>query len=284
MAYLKKAQCLRKMEYRGIEDMFHASINIGLMGANKPKKIRTLLEKTLELLPDMPEALMQMGLLINPGWFGKNNDEAIKYFNRAIQLKPDYAAAFYNRAMSFYESASHDYKYRSIYDMREKEYSENAKINFKKAIDDLTEAIRIRPFDSLYHLNRGTVNSMLKEHGKAVEDFSNAINYASDELRKQLVNDTLIFNLRGKEYTELKDYDKAIKDFSESLRIKSLRKKQDYNKTLLLRGIAYNLANEKEKAKADFKEYLSRKLKDEDKSGREEIYRLTGLKVEDIFC
>jgi len=190
-AYLKKAQCLRKLEYRSFSDMFHTTINLELMGMIKSKRIKILLEKALELFPDMPEAIMQMGLLINSGCFRDKITEAINFFNKAIKLKPDYAAAFNNRAMSFYKSAIYDYEYHLICENYEKKYSENAKINLKNALTDLTEAIRLRPFDSLYQLNRGIVNSMLGEYNKAVENISNAINYASDVLRKQLIKDTI---------------------------------------------------------------------------------------------
>jgi tetratricopeptide (TPR) repeat protein len=126
----------------------------------------------------------------------------------------------------------------------------NDNFNLDKAILEFTEAIRIRPFDGNYYLNRGGKYSKLKNHKKAVEDFSNAINYGSDDFKKI----TLIFHLRGNEYTELKDYEKAIVDFSKSILIRP-----DYIKSLLMRGNAYLGTGEKDKAKADFDEYLRKK-------------------------
>jgi tetratricopeptide (TPR) repeat protein len=117
----------------------------------------------------------------------------------------------------------------------------------------------------------------LGESKEAIEDYSSAINYASDVLKEQLKTNVLIFNLRGKEYTELEDFDKAIEDFSETLRLNL-----DDDNTLLLRGKVYYLAGEKDKAKADFEEYINRKRKDADTSARDEISELIGVMPEDI--
>jgi len=272
IAYLKKAQCLRKL---------NATHNYGLIfydetGSTFLKRerigIKKHLEKALELLPNMPEALMQLGLLNSPGWLSDKYDKAIIFFNRAIQLKPDYAAAFNNRAMIFYGSED-ICKLLSISDDpkdKERFEVEEVKINFKNAIVDLTEAIKIRPFDAIYYLNRGIFHSKLGEHKESVEDLSNTINYASDKVKDRLLKEgLLIFNLRGKEYTEIKDYGKAIDDFSETLRLhpsynEKLTLEPNYDETLLLRGKAYYLSGEKDKAKADFDEYKKRKHKDVD--------------------
>ena len=275
VAYLKKAQCIRKL-YSGKtpESIFYDQMG-GLFGEEK-KDIKEFLFKALKLLPDMPKALMQLGLLNAPGPFGSKRfrERAIKFFSMAIQLKPNYAAAFNNRAMNFYDLM---YEYQFL--IKNKDYIKKSKSNFRIAVTDLTEAIRIRPFDAVYYVNRGIFYSNLEEYKEAVEDFSNAIHYASDALKDGLIKEgILIFTLRGKAYTELKDYNKAIDDFSESLHLKP-----EHDKTLLLRGKAYFLAGEKEKAKEDITEYLSRKRKATDDASRNEIIRIIGVTPEDIL-
>jgi tetratricopeptide (TPR) repeat protein len=286
IAYLKKAQCIRKLcSCKTAGFIFYEESSLIIYEENgidiNEEYVKRLLEKALELTPDMPEALMQLELLKNLPFisFFYHQDNAIN-FNKFIQLKPDYAAAYNNRAMVFY--------YKSI-DLTDKDNLENNKINFRNAISDLTEAIRIRPFDALYHLNRGVFHSRLSEHKEAIDDFFNALDYASDKLKEQLLTDVMIFNLRGKEYLELKDYEKAIKDFSESLHFLSDKDdelpsffKQDSNNTFLLRGKTYYLLGEKEKANSDFKEFLNNKIKLVDDEGREEINDLIGVKLEDI--
>ena len=236
VAYLKKAQCIRKFRsthHCGL--LFYDETGSNLAFEKTTRSNKKLLEKALELFPDMPEALMQLGLLNIPGWLSDKYDKAIKFFNKAIQLKPDYAAAFNNRAMLFFGSEDSCRIFSAISgDQKDKERLEEAKkkvkINFKSAVADLTEAIKLRPFDAIYHLNRGIFHSKLDEHKEAVEDFSNALNYASDAIKDGLIKENfLIFNLRGKEYTALKDYGKAIDDFSETLRLRPT-----YNERLLL--------------------------------------------------
>jgi len=182
VAYLKKVQCLRKLGAFKIIGFILYEEDVLFFDEEakkiiKNEDIKNLLEKALELSPDMPEVFMQLGLL-NHSFFGLpyKKDEVKKYLNKAIQLKPDYAAAFNDRAMLFYE-------YNLLEDREDKKNIEKNKLNYKNAITDLTEAIRIRPFDAIYHLNRGVFHSRLEEQKEAIEDFSNAINYASDVLK-----------------------------------------------------------------------------------------------------
>jgi len=278
-AYLKKAQCRRKLESGyTCEVILYENIGIGVFGKMK-KSIQKLLNRALELSPNMPEALMQLGIINEYDFYDHIDYKAISFLSMAIQIKPDYAAAFNNRAMCFRSlDEVQTIGNQEEIDKFEKEKFEKNKGKFRSAVDDLTEAIKIRPSDAVYYLNRGVFHSKLKEHKEAVEDFSNAINYASDKIKEPLKKDEKIFNLRGKEYTELKEYGKAIEDFSETLILKP-----NYDNTLLLRGKAYYLAGEKEKAKADIEEYLNHKRKTEDDKNRREIINYTGIAPEDIL-
>jgi tetratricopeptide (TPR) repeat protein len=277
VAYLKKAQCLRKFNFFGTLRIGSISYDeIGFFSYNEAginietEDLKILLKNALELSPNMPEAFMQLGL-INSYFFGIEGfqDEAKYYFTRAIQLKPDYAAAYNNRALIFE---------RTTIDPEGKE-------NIKSAVADLTEAIRIRPFDAIYHLNRAAFHSKLGEHKEAVEDFSKAIDYASDALKDKLETyDFNIFKLRGKEYLELNEYSKAIDDFSASLRLVSGDDGTLLdNDTLLLRAKAYYFSGVKDKTKEVFEEYLKRKRNDADTESRKKFFELTGLKPEDIL-
>jgi len=280
VAYLKKAQCIRKRgSMTTIGFIFYEEGGIIFYEeAGKlveTEELKSLLEKALELSPDMPEALMQLGLLEYSGLFGFSEDEAKDWLSKAIQLKPDYAAAFNNRAMLYY--------YSTIENEKDRDKIEKAKIDYKDAVVDLTEAIRLQPFDAIYRLNRGVFHSRLGEHKEAIEDFSSAINYASGVLKDKLKKDVFILNLRGKEYLGLKEYGKAIEDFSETLRLgdngytvinkfsEFKRSKSGYVDTFLIRGKAYYLAGEKDKAKTDFEEYLNRKCSIEDNRNRAEV-------------
>jgi len=290
VAYLKKVQCIRKLgPLKTIGFIFYEETNPLLYDEAgnllKKENIKNLLEKALELSPNMPEAFMQLGLLNYRGLFrflSDNEDEAKDWLSKAIQQKPDYAAAFNNRAMLFY--------YSKIENEKDKDKIEKIKIDYKNAVADLTEAIKIRPSDAIYRLNRGVFHSRLGEHKEAIEDFSNAIHNASGVLKDKLNTKVLILNLRGKEYAELKEYRKAIEDFSETLRLRdndlsseSKHSKPDYGDTFLMRGKSWYLAGEKDKAKADFEEYLNRKCNTEDDENRWQVSNYIGVKPEDIF-
>jgi len=280
VAYLKKAQCLQKLD-QCVRFKFRGCIYSG----NREYNIKELLEKAMELSPDMPEALMRLGTEYGRihQFDDDHIDEALNLFNRAIQLKPDYAAAFNNRATCY--RSSKDLFKSSDDGQQDKDEIEKAKSNSMKAIEDLTEAIRIRPFDATYYLNRGEYYSCLKMHEKAIDDYSNVLKFGSDAFKKMFP----IFFHRGNEYMELKEYGKAVEDFSESL---CFLPAQDYTQVifggdaygdrLLMRGKAYYLADEKDKAKADFEEYLKRRRDNEDASCREKIYKHIGVKLEDI--
>jgi tetratricopeptide (TPR) repeat protein len=291
VAYLKKAQCLRKLEeghtvgfiyYEEPDSIFYDDSGIWI----KAEDIERLLKFAISLSPNMPEVYMQLGLL-NNGFFDADKEKAMPLLTKAIQLKPDYAAALNNRAMifrnSFYSSILTD-------NQQEKDdFEKNKRNDFRSAVADLTEAIRIRPFDAIYNLNRATFHSKLGEHKEAVEDFNKAIDYAKGRLKEKLITEVLIFKLRGNEYLELKEYGKAIEDFSEALRLNpddegfpKITFFKANNSALLLRARAYYLAGEKDKTKEVFEEFLSRMRNDADTAGREKIYELTGLRPEDI--
>jgi tetratricopeptide (TPR) repeat protein len=293
VAYLKKAQCLRKLG-EGHTVGFICYEETGFFFGNEmgisieAKDLKELLTTALRLSPDMPEAFMQLGLLNSTDLFGSYQDQAIYLFTKAIELKPDYAAAFNNRAMVDARIPWHSSYHSPFYD-RENYYDseKNGKRN-QCAVADLTEANRIRPFDALYHLNRATFYSRLDEHNKAVEDFNKVIDYDQGKLKEKLMIEVLIYKLPGKEYLELKEYGKAIDDFSESLRLKPddeglpefYYRFNPSNSVLLLRAKAYYMAGEKDKSKKVFEEYLNKIHNDADTVVRKNIYELTALGLE----
>jgi tetratricopeptide (TPR) repeat protein len=265
VAYLKKAQCLQKIEQCAIlasenDLLLPPTENSGTFiftidDKQEQKEIKGLLEKALELSPEMPEALMRLGITYGNITNEEGNiDTAINLLTRAIQLKPDYAAAFHNRSNVIHKLGGED--------------------NIKKAIADLSEAIHIRPFDALYYYTRANRYTDLAMYEKAIEDLSSAINYSSNAFKKTV----RIFLKRGKKYMELEEYGKAADDFTESLNLE-----KDHVNTLLMRGKAYYLAGEKDKAKADIEEYLSRKRKSAYDAGREEIFKHIGVMPEGIL-
>ena len=276
LAYLKKAQSMQKLvDALDIETYNESKIVFTSSSENTNEdtqnSIKELVEKALELSPDKPEALMQMGKVFmrTPEPENKHFVKAIEMYSRAIQIKPDYAAAFNNRGMAHNPDGSkYFFPKFSDGDLGDLENTSGVPVmslavcipdsdkdcfqsDSKKAIADYSEAIRLRPDDPVYYFNRGPHYSESKEHEKAIEDFSAAIHYSSDEFKRKLK----IFHIRGMEYMEVKDYKKAIDDFSESMRLTP-----DKAESLFLRAKCRALNGEHEKAKADLAELKDLKI------------------------
>lgn len=87
----------------------------------------------------------------------KRNDDAIRDFNKAIQLKPGYAEAFFNRGVVF---------------VREKRNGE--------AIKDFNKAIELKPDCAEAYVNRGIFFGIEKRSDDAISDFNKAIELKHD--------------------------------------------------------------------------------------------------------
>ena len=238
-AYLKKAQCLQKLEEYTQFENIESINNCQNINIRKQKKIKTLIEKALILYTNIPEAINQLGkYYYKMSISGNNNfDKAIDMYTIAIELKPGYAAAYNNRSVLY---ASKVYSEVNI----------SPQENLYKAINDFTEAIKIRPFYAMYYYNRGRNYSKLQDHKKAIDDLSGAIQHGSVEFKKKIP----LYYLRGDEYMWLRNYDKSIDDFSQQILLRP-----DLIRSFLMRGNAYLGIGEREKAKADMDEYLRRK-------------------------
>ena len=112
--------------------------------------------------------------------------EAIKFFNRAIELKADYAEAFLSRGNALFkmgkaERAVWDYdraielnpKFIKAYNHRAYCYIEMK--DFRRAIEDFTHVIKNMPDYADVYVSRGQIHRWKNRHDKAMTDFSQAI-------------------------------------------------------------------------------------------------------------
>ena len=113
----------------------------------------------------------------------KQYEKAIENYNKAIELKPDYALAYNARGIA----------YAGLKD-------------FEKAIEDLNKTIQLEPDGAHAYNNRGNVYGRLKEYQKAIEDCTKAIQINPGH--------TNAYYNRGMAYAGLKKYQKAIEDFT----------------------------------------------------------------------
>src|ERR687884_170216 len=126
------------------------------------------------------------------------------------------ATAFFNRGTAHYEKG-----------------------NDGLAIQDLNEAVRLRPDYTIAFYNRGNLYYNMGDHNRAIQDFSEAI-----RLRPDFAG---AFVGRGVVYGDEGEYDLAILDFNEAIRLNPDLAVAFYN-----RGVAYDKKGDRERAEADF--------------------------------
>jgi len=118
----------------------------------------------------------------------KQYERNIKDYNKAIELKPDYANAYNNRGISY-----HDLK------------------QYERAIEDYDKAIELKPDYANAYYNRGTNYNDLKQYERAIEDFDIAI-----ELKPDYAS---AYNNRGVSYNGLELYEHAIADYDKAIEL-----------------------------------------------------------------
>jgi uncharacterized membrane protein YhaH (DUF805 family) len=115
--------------------------------------------KAIEIAPDSADAFYNRGDAYDEmGEYGK----AIADYNKAIELDPNHALAYHNRGCAYGEIGAYD-----------------------KAIADYNKAIELNPNDSLAYYNRGLAYSEKGDVPKAVSDLEKCIGLCTDpELTK----------------------------------------------------------------------------------------------------
>lgn len=151
-----------------------------------------------------------------------DHDTAVTEYTRAIELEPNYAAAYNNRGNSYakqkqYERAIQDYdkaieldpNYAYAYNNRG---ISNAKLEqYERAIQDYGKAIELDPNDASAYYNRGNSYAKLEQHERAIQDFDKAI-----ELDP---NDAAAYSNRGNCYRKLKQYEQAVQDHNKAIEL-----------------------------------------------------------------
>lgn len=117
-----------------------------------------------------------------------SDDEAIKAYEVAIGINPDYAEAYYNKGLSY-----------------------SRKGEFHKAVNAYEEAIAIKPEYLSAHLSAGLAYSSLQEFDKSIEAFQQCIAIDADD-------SDAWYNM-GSIYFQKKEFDKAIDAFEQGLAI-----------------------------------------------------------------
>jgi tetratricopeptide (TPR) repeat protein len=131
------------------------------------------------------ELTFQDGLHANEAELYK---EAISHFDKAIQLDPEFAEAYAERAVSY-----------------------SLLGQYQTAITDLDKAIQIDPNLAIAWNNRGYAYAYLSQHQNAVTDFTRAIQLNAA--------DAWTYHGRGRSYGELGKSALSEKDFAKACQL-----------------------------------------------------------------
>jgi tetratricopeptide (TPR) repeat protein len=146
----------------------------------------------------------------------EQDEEAINEFNKAIEIDPNCAEAYYNRGKAeefdYADQAIADYSkaiklnpnYVEAYNWRGMAYELDKK-NYDQAIADFTRAIEINPNYINAYVNRGTAYNSKKEYDKAIADDTRVIEMEPNNPKHY--SDSRAWAYYGKG-----DYDKAWAD------------------------------------------------------------------------
>ena len=132
--------------------------------------------------PDRARAEVAQGLkLMGPATY----DQAMRHFDRAVQIWPEYAEAYLNRAVAEHTISQRvaaladldkaldlDPNLTRAYNERGQIYLENGDV--QKAIGDCSKSIAVKPTLDAYY-QRGEAFEKLGQHEKAIADFDAAI-------------------------------------------------------------------------------------------------------------
>ncbi|NOQ26582.1 MAG: tetratricopeptide repeat protein [Bacteroidales bacterium] len=175
------------------------------------------LDKLLELDSSLAYVLILKGDYLR---YNEKYTESIAYYNKALEIVPDYSSAYTKRAWT---------KYRQW-------KIEDAFVDVQKAMDGVTpylDAINIKAL----------LLGALKRYQESLELYNLAINYFPDQ--------AFLYNNRALTYLDMNETEKAIKDYNKGIEINPR-----YSLTYTNRGKIYFDKGNKDKALKDFNKAL----------------------------
>lgn len=223
----------------------------------------------------------------------KNFEEAIIFYQKAIEKDPEYLYAYlymgnaFHNLYNFDEAEKAYIKYINLaqkytawgYNNRGTLYQDHDDCENDerdKSLNDYNKAIELIPDNEKAYCNRGNLYQKLGKYKEALNDFTKAI-----ELNPKFEN---AYYNRGNFFSENNEYEKALEDYTKVIKLNSehdfayadraiihtkLKKYSeaihDYNKAIELnpknpllyqsRGLVYHELRRTDEAKADFRRY-----------------------------
>ena len=188
--------------------------------------LKTLISKSEAVKPLAPEKQSVSAEMYfyrgNEKYLMRNYEDAIRAYNEAIRLQPDFANAYVNRGLAKeklgqHEAAITDYSSAIKIDQElagaynNRGSAQRRLGQYFLALEDLNTAIQLDPHYVKAYVNRGNAKNSLGHPNEALEDFNTAL-----ELDP---NSAEAYNNRGIAKAALMQLSDAIKDFDTAIEL-----------------------------------------------------------------
>ena len=150
-------------------------------------------------------------------------DLTMEYLNKAIEINPKDATAYYKRGFIYRSKGQYDLSISDIskaieiepknhrnYTMRGITYSKNKQ--YALAVSDISKAIEIEPKNPRNYIMRGIIHRKNKQYDLSINDINKSIAIEPKNPRNYI--------MRGITYRKNKQYDLALSDFNKGIDIK----------------------------------------------------------------
>jgi tetratricopeptide (TPR) repeat protein len=173
----------------------------------------TLWNDVIDQYQTIPQAYINRGIIFAAD---KKYDEALKDYNKAMQIEPRFSKAYNNRGALMRLLKKYD-----------------------QAISDFSKAIELQPDYAIAYNNRGLLMNITKQYDNAVADYSKAISLKKDYAEA--------FSNRGIAYRNANKFSESYNDFNQALFLNP-----NYYKAYSERGLLMMAQNKFDDALSDF--------------------------------
>jgi len=185
----------------------------------------------------------------------KKNQEAMKAFDKAIEIDPNLARAYAGRAAIFNDWGQPQQALRESeqaikldpnhpWGFHTRGWAHIGLLNYQKAIEDLNKAIELDPKYVFAYCNRSWAYFMLKKYPQALDDANKAI-----EIDPEF---PIAYFRRGRALASLNKSQDAIKNFDKAIKLDPT-----FSRPYFFRGHTLLKLDQKEQALEDFKKAAS---------------------------
>jgi class 3 adenylate cyclase/tetratricopeptide (TPR) repeat protein len=185
----------------------------------------------------------------------KKNQEAMKAFDKAIEIDPNFARAYAGRAAIYNDWGQPQQAFREseqaikldpnlAWGFNTRGWAQIGLFNYQKAIEDLNKAIELDPKYAYAYVHRSWAYFMLKNYHQSLEDANKAI-----EIDPEF--STAYFR-RGRALASSNKFQDAIKDFDKVIKLDPT-----FSRSYLQRGYTFLKLGKTEQALEDLKRAAS---------------------------